>query len=79
MIVILLSLSISALRSAAEAAERSGQKIALHGELPHLGLQIPDATLGVLGRRVAVVEDLAGVLEQLLAPGGDLGGVHPVP
>jgi len=34
--------------------------------------------LGVLESRVPVVEDFAQVLQRLLAPGGDLGGVDAV-
>ena len=60
------------------AAERTGQNIALHGEFPHLGAQIPDMALAVFEYRIAVVEDLAQVLKRLLAPGGDLGGVDAV-
>src|SRR2546425_1477795 len=60
------------------AAERTGQKITLHGEFPHLGAQIPDMALGVLEDRIPVVEYFAQVLQRLLAPRGDLGGVDAV-
>ena len=46
--------------------------------LAHLGLQITNAALGILRRRIGVLEDLAGALKQLLAPGADLVGVHTV-
>ncbi len=65
-------------QSPREATERTGQKIALHGELSHLGAQVPDLALGVIERGSAVVEYLAGVLKQLLAPSGDLVGMHAV-
>ena len=67
-----------AIQDYGEAAERTGQNIALHGEFPHLGLQIPDLALGVLDSRIPVVEHFAQVLQRLLAPGGDLRGVDAV-
>ena len=66
------------MRSGARISRALRTKIALHGELSHLGLQVSNPTLGVFGDGVAVLEDLAGVFKKLLAPGGDLGGVHPV-
>jgi len=50
------------------------QTIAFHGQLA-LGLQIGEATLAVLSAGIAVFEHVTGVLEQLLAPSGDPGGV----
>ncbi len=60
---------------AGESPERVGQKIAFHGELPDLGVQLLDALLRILGQRMAVGEQLRGVLENLLLPGGDLRGM----
>jgi hypothetical protein len=78
MIVTPLSRSISVLRSAGRSDECAGQKIALHGELSYLGAKVPDLARGVIERWGTVVEHLAGVLKQLLAPGGDLVGMHAV-
>src|SRR5665213_2163157 len=60
----------------AESTERTGQKIPLHGELSHLGAQIADLAFGILQTGSTVFEHFAGVLKQLLAPRGDLRGMH---
>src|SRR5215467_6814063 len=79
MIVSFPSWSISVLRSAGRSDRAHRTKIALHGELSHLGAQVPDLPLGVIERRGTVVEYLARVIKQLLAPQGDLVGMHAVP
>jgi hypothetical protein len=63
-----------AVRSGALIFRTSSPKIALHGQLPDLGVQLLDLALPLrLGVRAeARVERPARVLEQLLLPGVDL-------
>lgn len=68
----------TASKTSRRTAEGSLTSQTRHGELAHLRLQVTDAPLGVFDDRVVVLKDLAGVLKQLLALGGDLRGVHAV-
>src|SRR5215468_3115039 len=63
---------------AGEAPERVGQKIALHGQLANLGMQLLHPLLGVGGKTLTVGEQLRGALKQLLLPRRDLGGMDLV-
>ena len=69
------SRSISAWRSGRGSARARWTKIAFHGQLPNLGVQLLDALLRILGQRMTVGEQFGGVLEKLLLPSGDLRGM----
>src|SRR5512132_4165036 len=63
---------------AGEAPERVGQKIALHGQLADLRVQLLHPFLGICRHTLAIGEQLSGALEQLLFPSRDLSAMELV-